>query len=81
MRAWYEGHDKAYIKRKENGWVGWSEKQVDVDESISVLGKIIHYPYVPEKGNFLELGCGAGEFYIMDWKIVRTKLQEELLVF
>lgn len=60
MKTWYEGHDKIYKKRKENGWPGWDESEETVDEIIANLENAFSYLCVPEKGNLLELGCGAG---------------------
>ncbi len=62
MKTWYEGHDRAYRKRKADGWTGWSERREEVEETVSVLERVILADYVPKKGRFLELGCGAGDF-------------------
>jgi SAM-dependent methyltransferase len=60
MRPFYEIHDDYYKNNKKNGWTGWREKQEAVDKNTSILERVFAYPYVPKKGNLLELGCGAG---------------------
>lgn len=60
MKTCYEIHDEHYKKNKERGWTGWRQKQESVDTNISILERVFGYPYVPQKGNLLELGCGAG---------------------
>jgi len=60
MKTNYFGHDNAYRHRKANGKPGWAPKeQTDIFQK--TLEGVLTAEYVPKKGRFLELGCGAGE--------------------
>jgi len=60
MKTWYIGHDKAYQKRKAEGYEGWDTSKQGYDIAKAELDRIIGYGRAPKVGKLLELGCGAG---------------------
>ncbi|NOQ21636.1 MAG: methyltransferase domain-containing protein [Candidatus Aegiribacteria sp.] len=60
MKTWYVGHDKAYKKRKADGYEGWDTSADGYDEAKTKLDMIFGYGRAPKSGRLLELGCGAG---------------------
>ena len=59
MKTWYVGHDKAYRKRREDGYEGWDTSSDGYDEAKTKLDRIFEYDRAPESGRLLELGCVA----------------------
>jgi len=63
MKTDYFAHDKAYQNKKAQGDPGW-DSQEQLNEDISGLEELIREGYIPDRGKFLELGCGAGNITI-----------------
>ncbi len=59
MRTHYEGHDRAYQRRKAKGQAGWDTTR-DYDAFQAIVEKALHRVEIPTQGTLLELGCGAG---------------------
>ena len=56
----YFGHDNAYKHIKASGKPGWaSNEQTEIFQK--TLDDVLKAGYVPKRGKFLEMGCGAGE--------------------
>jgi len=60
MKTDYFSHDSAYKHRKASGEPGWASSEEAKDFQRTLEG-VFKAEYVPKKGRFLELGCGAGE--------------------
>lgn len=64
MKTWYIGHDKAYQKRRAEGYEGWDTRKRGYDETKAELDRVLGYGRAPGTGKLLELGCGAGNITI-----------------
>jgi len=60
MKTDYFSHDSAYKHRKASGEPGWASSE-EAEVFKRTLDNVFKAEYVPKKGRFLELGCGAGE--------------------
>jgi len=63
MKTDYFSHDSAYKHRKASGKPGWASSE-EAKVFQRTLDNVFKAKYVPKKGRFLELGCGAGEMSI-----------------
>ncbi len=60
IRTNYSGHEAAYQLRKARGDAGWGSPDC-IAEEIAGFDALLREEYVPKRGRFLEVGCGAGE--------------------
>lgn len=62
MKTHYVGHDDMYKKFKTTAdQQDWSTPR-QIEEYLPMLEKSLGPDYIPKKGKFLELGCGAGTY-------------------
>lgn len=63
FRIAYQAHDNEYRRRRARGYSGWDTEESLV-QTVAVLNDFLADRVLPDCGNVLELGCGAGNLLL-----------------